>query len=243
MKFFTRQVAALVAGYACLQVSLAQSSKPASFTEPNTGIQFDAWTVAESSLSAGLTFGVALPEDALDTDATEFIGYLSCNSANGDGSGWCGISLGGSMLDSLLLVAYPQGDNVLTSFRIASDYAMPDVYTGDAKLTQISWSVDPTGFTVLFRCQGCFSWEQDGTAGNASTSASRLLLGWAQAEENPTDGACPDDMSLMQHEGQSIWNAELDANATSSMYDSWAELARIQVPGDCGVGNRTRLRH
>ena len=61
---------------AVLQACLAQSSIPTLFTEPNTGIRFDTWTVAVSSFSAGLTFGMALPEDALSTDATEFIGYL-----------------------------------------------------------------------------------------------------------------------------------------------------------------------
>lgn len=38
---------------------------------------FDTWEVPDTSTSGGgLTFGVALPENALTADASEFIGYL-----------------------------------------------------------------------------------------------------------------------------------------------------------------------
>lgn len=153
------------------------------------------------------------------------------------------------MPGNLLLMAYPQEEDVLTSFRFASKYTMPDLYTGNATLTQISSSINSTGFSLLFRCEGCLSWDQDGTTGNASTSAAQLLLGWAQAEENPTGGACPDDLSLVQHEAQSLWNAKFDKNATSSSYNSWTKLATNIVTGDCdggagggGGGNRTKAR-
>lgn len=46
------------------------------YTHPDTGIVFDTWKVPASTTAAGMTWGVALPEDALTTDATEFIGYL-----------------------------------------------------------------------------------------------------------------------------------------------------------------------
>jgi cellobiose dehydrogenase (acceptor) len=150
------------------------------------------------------------------------------------------------MPGNLLVLAYPQEDDVLTSFRFASKYTMPDLYTGNATLTQISSSINSTGFSLLFRCEGCLSWDQDGTTGNASTSASQLLLGWAQAEENPTDGACPDDLSLVKHEANSLWIAKFDRNATSSSYNSWAKLATNVVTGDCdgggGNGNGTKPR-
>lgn len=141
------------------------------------------------------------------------------------------------MYNSLLLMAYPsdegQGDKVLTSFRFTSEYAMPSLYTGNATLTQISSTINSTGFSLLFRCEGCLSWDQDGTAGNASTSSGRPLLGWAQAGVNPSDGECPDDLSLVKHDGQSLWYAQLDKNATSPLYDSWSRLATKVVTGDC----------
>ncbi|KAL2867628.1 cellobiose dehydrogenase [Aspergillus lucknowensis] len=231
MHTFTRGFAALVAAGGLLQPCLAQTSKPVAYTDPDTGIVFDTWTVEESSTAAGLTFGVALPEDALTTDATEFLGYLSCGLT--EGAGWCGLSLGGSMNSNLLLMAYPQDEDVLTSFRFSSGYSMPDVYAGDANLTQISSSINDTAFTLLFRCEGCLAWDHEGTTGNASTSAGRLTLGWAQGQESPEDGACPDDLSISQHEAQSIWSATLDENAASADYETWAELATEVVPGTC----------
>ena len=55
---------------------MAQSSAPVAYTDSKTGIVFDTWTVPQSDTKGGLTFGVALPSDALTVDATEFIGYL-----------------------------------------------------------------------------------------------------------------------------------------------------------------------
>lgn len=51
------------------------------YTDPDTGITFDTWIVpnkntGSSGTYGGLTFGVALPSDALEVDADEFIGIL-----------------------------------------------------------------------------------------------------------------------------------------------------------------------
>jgi len=40
------------------------------YTDRASGIQFNTWSVD------GLTFGMALPSNALTTDATEFVGLL-----------------------------------------------------------------------------------------------------------------------------------------------------------------------
>lgn len=52
------------------------------YTDSETGITFDTWIVPDKAASStsgtwgGMTMGFALPEDALETDADEFIGYL-----------------------------------------------------------------------------------------------------------------------------------------------------------------------
>ncbi|KAL3467686.1 hypothetical protein BJX64DRAFT_273740 [Aspergillus heterothallicus] len=215
---------------AVFQHALAQSSTPAAYTDPDTGITFDTWTVAPTSTAAGLTFGVALPEDALSSDASEFIGYLTCGIP-----GWCGLSLGGSMNSNLLLMAYPSPDSdteVLTSFRFSSGYALPALYAGNATLTQISSAVNATHFSLLFRCENCLAWDHEGVTGSAATSNGRLVLGWAQGSEAPTSASCPDDLVVVQHEAQSIWVGLLDS-APSTEYTSWAELATDVVTGTC----------
>lgn len=137
------------------------------------------------------------------------------------------------MLNTLLFMAYPYEDTVLTSLRFATGYVMPDVYAGDATVTQIASTVNATHFTLLFRCEGCLAWNHNNQTGSAKTSQGRLVLAWAQSAESPTEAACPDDMVLVQHQGQSIWVATLDENAASASYEEWTALADKTVPGDC----------
>ena len=56
------------------------------------------------------------------------------------------------MVNNLLLIAYPQKSQVLTSFRWATEYGPPVLYTGNAKLTQVSSVVNSTHYSVIFRC-------------------------------------------------------------------------------------------
>ncbi|AEO69014.1 7e45c51e-662f-416f-b7f7-870b6473ba8f [Thermothielavioides terrestris] len=234
MRSSSRFLGALAAAASFVPSALAQNSVPVTFTDPSTGIVFNSWGLPNGSAETqgGYTFGVALPSNALTTDATEFIGYLQCAST--DGKGWCGVSLGGPMTNSLLIAAWPYGDNIYTSFRYATGYAMPDVYTGNATLTQISSTINSTSFTLIFRCQNCLSWNQDGSSGGASTSSGALILGWCQAFPSPGNPTCPDQITIEQHDnGQGIWGAQLDSNAANPSYTAWAAKATKTVPAQC----------
>lgn len=223
------------------QQCLGQDSTPTVYTDSKTGIIFDTWNVPDtadgaSGVSAlgGLTFGVALPENALTVDANEFIGYLKCGSNGTTTNAWCGMSFGGPMTNSLLLMAWPYEDQVLTSFRFASGYTSPDVYTGNAKLTQISSTIDKDHFSLIFRCQNCLAWDQEGASGSASTSAGLLVLGWASSLQSLSNPACPTDVTIEFHNnGQSIWGAALDQNAANPSYSKWAAQATATVTGSC----------
>lgn len=59
-----------------VQHGRAQSSTPVAYTDPDTGIVFDSWTIPAGTMKWGFTF----PSDALTVDATEFIGVLVSNS-------------------------------------------------------------------------------------------------------------------------------------------------------------------
>ncbi|KAI0427264.1 fungal cellulose binding domain-containing protein [Xylaria sp. FL1042] len=225
-----------------IQLCLGQSSTATVYTDSKTGITFDTWIVPDTASGAsgtttwgGMTIGLALPEDALTTDANEFIGYLQCPSNSTTLTGWCGISLAGPMTNSLLIMAYPYQDEILTSFRYATGYDLPDVYTGDAKLTQISSTINSTHYSLIFRCQNCLSWDQDGATGSASTSAGFLVLGWCNAFPSPDNPSCPDQVGIVQHDnGQSIFGAVLDSNAANPSYTQWASKATATVTGSCG---------
>ncbi|KAL2136578.1 hypothetical protein VTI74DRAFT_2883 [Chaetomium olivicolor] len=240
MRTSSRFLGALAAAASFVPSALAQNNAPVTFTDPASGIVFNSWGLPNGSpqTQGGYTFGVALPQDALTTDAKEFIGYLQC--AAKDNNGWCGVSLGGPMTNSLLIAAWPYEDTVYTSLRYATGYAMPDPYTGDAKITQISSTINSTHFTLIFRCQNCLQWNQGGSSGAASTTNGALVLGWVQAFPSPGNPTCPEQITLEQHDnGMGIWGAVLDSNAASPSYTAWAAKATKTVTGDCGGPTET----
>jgi len=76
------------------------------YQEPHSGISVQAIVDADS----GYSFGLALPQNGTG----DFIGILT-----GKGTGWSGVSLGGSMVGELLIAAWPNGTSILGSFRKA----------------------------------------------------------------------------------------------------------------------------
>ncbi|KAK3295479.1 uncharacterized protein B0H64DRAFT_146794 [Chaetomium fimeti] len=234
MRSSSRFVGALAAAASFLPSALAQNNAPVTFTDADSGIIFNSWGIADGApqTQGGFQFGVALPEDALETDASEFLGYLQC--ARTEGAGWCGVSLGGPMTNSLLITAWPHEDTVYTTLRFATGYVMPDLYTGDAEITQVSSTINATHFTLIFRCQNCLQWSQDGAERSASTSSGALVLGWVQAFGEVVNPTCPDQISLDQHDnGMGIWGAQLDSNAANPSYTAWAAQATKTVTGEC----------
>ncbi|PKS12504.1 hypothetical protein jhhlp_000711 [Lomentospora prolificans] len=207
---------------------LAFAQEPTPYTDADTGIGFNTWS------TPSVRYGMALPADALETDATEYIGLLTCASPEGANTGWCGISFGGGMVNNLLLLAYPHNDQVLTSFRWADGYSPPGPYTGEAHLTQISSVVNDTSFSVIYRCQGCLQWKQGETEGAVSTSAGLAVTGWAHATANVRDPDCADSAGTAQHTTQGIMGAQLSNEAASRSYEQWAQLATDVVRGTCG---------
>ncbi|KOS38382.1 hypothetical protein ACN38_g10798 [Penicillium nordicum] len=235
MRFCANALVAVGAVTLFLSTSVAQSGTPVAYTDPDTGITFDTWAVSETLSKGGFTFGIALPSDALTTDASEFIGYLLCSSQNTTSTGWCGVSLGGTMTNSLLLLAYPYRGSILTSFRYTTGYHMPDVYTGNAELTQISSTINATHYTLIFRCSNCLQWTQGSESGNASTSKGLVDLGWAQAFPAPGNPKCPSDITLDYHDnGHNIWAATLK-DAPNTSYTDWVARAKTTVKGSCST--------
>ncbi|KAJ4304012.1 hypothetical protein N0V88_001616 [Collariella sp. IMI 366227] len=240
MRTWSRFIGTLTAAGSLLLPVLAQNNEAVTFTDPDSGIIFNSWGLPNGSpqTQGGYTFGVALPSDALITNANEFIGYLQC--AAKDKKGWCGVSLGGPMTNSLLIAAWPNADTIYTSLRYASGYAMPDPYTGDAKITQISSTINSTHFTLVFRCENCLQWNQGGSSGGAATTNGVLVLGWVQSFPSPGNPTCPEQITLEQHDnGMGIWAAVLDSNAANPSYTAWAAKATKTVTADCGGPTET----
>lgn len=140
------------------------------------------------------------------------------------------------MTNSLLLIAYPYEGEILTGLMWASGYEMPVPYQGEAEITQVSSSISADEYQLIYRCQGCLAWDHDGSSGGASTSSGGMMLGWALASASPGQPACPADITLAQHDSQSLFRGSLTENAANAAYEDWAALATNVVPGDCGGG-------
>ncbi|KAJ9132135.1 Carbohydrate-binding module family 1 protein [Coniochaeta hoffmannii] len=233
---------ALAAGSLWLQTCAAQTVS--NYTDKATGIQFGTWGFLPNAsdpdsipASAAFTFGMALPGDALDKDASEYIGILRCSKVSATATGWCGISHGqsGQMTQALLLVAWPYGNQIMTSFRYTPGYQFPPVYKGDAKLTQISSFVNDTTYELIYRCQNCFTWSASGANVSVQTSQKFFVLGRAAASKAVTNPGCPDKVSFAFHDnGYGQFGADLSV-AVQPSYSSWTALATKAVTPDCGA--------
>ncbi|RYO74473.1 hypothetical protein DL764_010817 [Monosporascus ibericus] len=223
---------------AAASLAAAGSQTPSGeYTDRDTAITYQTWRIAQSANTGAFTFGLVLPEDALTSDASEYIGLLQCSKDPETGA-WCGISHGqsGQMTQALLLVAWPYDDQVLTSFRYATGYSSPVPYTGDAKLTQIASKMNETHFELQYRCENCFSWDHDGSTGSVSTSDGFLVVGRAAANAVPSNAQCATEAVMQQHNnGFGQFGAGLEGVPNES-YSAWAEKATATVTGSCGSG-------
>ena len=152
-----------------------------------------------------------------------------------------GISHVGAMTESLLLLTWVDGSKIMTLFRYASGYVAPDIYTGNATLTQISSIINDTHYELTYRCQWRWVWDQGGVAGNqipSTTKAAAQIVGWAQATKAPTTPS-EADSATKQHVADGIFGAAA-ASARNSAYTKWVKLATVTTaPAESGypMGN------
>ena len=143
------------------------------------------------------------------------------------------------MVNSLLVTAYPWGEDVLTSFMWATGFEMPEQYAGDAELLQIRSTIAADHFELIYRCVDCLAWNHNGQTGGPETSSGGMVMGYAWADESPTNGDCPANIVLQQHNDQTIFGAPLSDASKNPLYSDWVELATGVVPGDCEGGPPT----
>ncbi|KAK7226869.1 hypothetical protein V2G26_014872 [Clonostachys chloroleuca] len=179
------------------------------FTDPNTGIDFQHY------FSKDYSFSIAVPE----TLGTDFIGRLVVPITST--GGWGSVSLRGGMLRSLLFVAWADGEDIKTSFRMAGSYANPDVYTAstvNALPIANGTFVNSTHLSYTFLCENCVN----ATVTNLANETP--ILGWAISAENPT--TVTDSASALTYHAAGFGQYGLNiAAAKSSKYATWASWA------------------
>ncbi|KAI8986846.1 hypothetical protein BD414DRAFT_545310 [Trametes punicea] len=161
-------------GTASLSIEVyAQVAAP--YTDPGNGFVFDGITDPVYSV----TYGIILPQAST---SSEFIGEIVAPLD----AKWIGLALGGAMIGDLLIVSWPNGNEIVYSTRYATEYALPDVYEGPTITTLPSSMVNSTHWKFVFRCQNCTSWEGGGGIDPTGTG----VFAWAYSSigvDDPSD--------------------------------------------------------
>ncbi|KAH0255576.1 FAD/NAD(P)-binding domain-containing protein, partial [Aureobasidium melanogenum] len=211
------------AAFLPLAYALGAFAQSVAYTDPNTGIDFMSFQDSDT----GARFSVATPE----TLNTDFIGQIVAPTTEG----WAGLDLSAQMANHILVVAWPDGDKVMSSVREATGYTTPPVYTGNVTTTPIANGtfVNSTHFSYTFVCNGCITGESDSFPNTVKGNA----FGWAYSSDAPAKPSAA-DTALNMHSGFGAF-AVIFANSSSASYDTWASWAEAIVPAAVTPSNGT----
>ncbi|KAL1757668.1 cellobiose dehydrogenase [Schizophyllum commune] len=186
-------------------VGCALAQTGAQYTDPDNGITF--WGITDASHS--VTYGYVFPE----TDTGEFIGEIVSPIEGA----WVGVSPKGTMLNSLLLVAWANGGEVVHSARIASGYVLPTPLEGPVITDLPSTTVNATHWKWVYRCQNCTTW--DGGSLDPTGSGAPAWAYSTKAVDDPSDP----DSDFAQHTDFGFYGLDFaSAHAAQADYDNWA---------------------
>ena len=114
---------------------------------------------------------------------------------------WGGISLAGDMVGPLLLAAWPDGNTVVSSFRLAkTEDASPPVATGNFSIVPIEKGTSVNGTNVMFTflCKGCIGSSLGFAAGD---TLGTFEMAWALASKAVTEVSNPATELSFQNSG------------------------------------------
>ncbi|KXN88674.1 Cellobiose dehydrogenase [Leucoagaricus sp. SymC.cos] len=196
--------------------AFAQVAAP--YVDPDNGISFVGSTEAATGVQMGYVFP---PADSTGSLANEFIGEIVSPIA----TKWVGLSPVGSMLQALLLVAWPNNGRIVSSARFTTDYVQPTIMSGPV-LTTLSSKVNSTHWKWVFRCQNCVSenssaWSIPGGTRSLPVTGSGVAA-WSRssvAVDNPSDPAS----TFAEHETFGFFGMDFStAHVSAAVYNNWA---------------------
>ncbi|KAF1941685.1 choline dehydrogenase [Clathrospora elynae] len=196
------------------------------YTDEKTGITFQGF-----QHTSGYKLGFALPENP----TTDLIAQIQAPISNG---GWAGFSMGQSMVGQMLVVAWPNEGEVVSSFREATGYTSPSTTSGDFSMSPIpdGTFVNETAFSYTFLCSKCLS---DNPAKGLVLSPELNIVGWAFSDAPLTNPADASSALTYHTAGFGAFGSPMDP-AKNADFAKWAALAVSSgsVPGS-GSGNST----
>ncbi|KAI0795146.1 hypothetical protein C8Q75DRAFT_530992 [Abortiporus biennis] len=172
------------------------------YTDPDNGFQFTGLTEPVH----GVTYGLVFPPNP----TTEFIGEIVAPIA----AKWIGFSLGGAMLQSLLLVAWPNNGQIVTSTRYTTTYDLPTEYDGPTLTTLPSSLVNSTHWKWVYRCQNCTTWQN-----GAMPLSSGAALAWAYSDVGVDDPSNPQS-TFQEHTDFNFFGIDY-TSATNTNYNNY----------------------
>ncbi|KAK4102834.1 iron reductase domain protein [Parathielavia hyrcaniae] len=130
--------------------------------DPEIGLVFTSNFALYKSDGRGITYRIAVPDTAQQYTAYDAIIQMVVPND----VGWAGLSWGGSMPRSPLLVAWRgSSNNVVLSSRMASGHIQPTEYPGaHYTLFQTGTRSNATHWQFTALCRGCTAWQAPGSA-------------------------------------------------------------------------------
>ncbi|KAG6918085.1 substrate-specific activator of APC-dependent proteolysis [Tephrocybe rancida] len=184
--------------------ALAQTAAP--YTDPDNGISF--WGITDAAHK--VQYGYVFPPLADNSD--EFIGEIVAPIA----TKWAGVSPTGTMLQSLLLVAWPNGNSIISSARYATAFTQP-------VLTSLpSTKVNSTHWKWVYRCQKCVSWTTTTGTTKSIPISSGGAPAWVYSDlavDTPTDP----QSTFEEHTDFGFYGFDFSsAHVSTAVYANWA---------------------
>ncbi|KAI0797654.1 carbohydrate-binding cytochrome b562 [Abortiporus biennis] len=197
----------IFAVFACASVAVAQTAS--AYCDSTSGICYQGYSDPVMNMTIGLVFP-PLSTPPSDEYMVQMVAPASF--------GWSGLSVGGTMADSLLFTLWPYNDQIMLGTRWTSGYVLPDPYAGP-KITLLPDStVNSTHIKASFRCQNCTVW-QDGSIGGGDLNSFQLI---AYVASYTTKVADPSniDSSMQEHDAFNFFGLDL-TTVHDSNYNSY----------------------
>ncbi|KDQ60924.1 carbohydrate-binding module 1 protein [Jaapia argillacea MUCL 33604] len=178
-----------------------------------------------------ITIGLILPPLTTGTtpNYTEFLGEIIAPVSYG----WTGLSIGGTMAESLLFTVWPYNGQVMFGPRWTSGYVQPLPYAGPVITLLPDSVVNSTHIKASFRCQNCTTWEE-GSLGYGDLSAFQLIA-YVASDTTPVDDPSSVASNMTEHDIMNFFGMELSEahTTTTTLYDSYLGPT-VAKYGQCG---------
>lgn len=134
-----------------------------------------------------------------------------------------------------MVLAWADGEDIMTSLRETSTYATPAVYTGDASLSLIETGcyVNSTHVAATFVCASCV-----GTDYSFEASATETVFGWAWSDSDPTTPSDAETALTYHSAGYGEFEMLL-SDAQTADYATWAATASGSATESSGNSTTT----